>query len=276
MIDDADGWDPFGRPLFDDPSARALSRVGVVDVGSNSVRMVVFDGAARSPAYFYNEKVMAGLGKGLAETGRLNPEGRARALSALRRFALLAEGMGIAPLTVVATAAVREAADGPAFAEALAGTADQYGRFNLLLWDGRSLHFCSNHPAFVAHAVSPGIHAMSNGAFDAPWPKAGAATQRLQAWLAAEDHAGPAGQADTAPLFEALADTTVADPDLLPDTGVGHTLERFLSPVFILGQDYGTRSSTVLLAGPEGIDFEERRFGPVGAALGGNRVRLGR
>ena len=46
----------FGRPLFEDPSARALARVGVVDVGSNSVRMVVFDGAARSPAYFYNEK----------------------------------------------------------------------------------------------------------------------------------------------------------------------------------------------------------------------------
>ena len=41
--DDDEG--PFGRPLFDDPSARALSRVGVVDVGSNSVRMVVFDGA---------------------------------------------------------------------------------------------------------------------------------------------------------------------------------------------------------------------------------------
>ena len=105
----------FGRPLFEDPSARALSRVGVVDVGSNSVRMVVFDGAARSPAYFYNEKVMAGLGKGLAETGRLNPEGAVRALAALKRFALLAEGMGISPLSVVATAAVREAEDGPAF-----------------------------------------------------------------------------------------------------------------------------------------------------------------
>jgi exopolyphosphatase/guanosine-5'-triphosphate,3'-diphosphate pyrophosphatase len=102
-------------PLLDDPAARALSRVGVVDVGSNSVRMVVFDGAARSPAYFYNEKVMAGLGKGLAETGRLNPEGRVRALAALRRFALLAEGWGVAPLTVVATAAVREAIDGPEF-----------------------------------------------------------------------------------------------------------------------------------------------------------------
>ena len=110
-----DDWGPFGRPLFDDPSVRALSRVGVVDVGSNSVRMVVFDGAARSPAYFYNEKIMCGLGKGLAETGRLNPTGRIRALAALKRFALLAEGMGVDPLTVVATAATRESEDGPEF-----------------------------------------------------------------------------------------------------------------------------------------------------------------
>jgi exopolyphosphatase / guanosine-5'-triphosphate,3'-diphosphate pyrophosphatase len=115
LPDTEDDHGPFGRPLFDDPSARALSRVGVVDVGSNSVRMVVFDGAARSPAYFYNEKIMCGLGKGLAETGRLNPQGRIRALAALRRFALLADGMGISPLTVVATAATREAADGPDF-----------------------------------------------------------------------------------------------------------------------------------------------------------------
>jgi exopolyphosphatase/guanosine-5'-triphosphate,3'-diphosphate pyrophosphatase len=116
-ITDGPGDDrgPFGRPLFDDPSARALSRVGVVDVGSNSIRMVVFDGAARSPAYFYNEKVMAGLGQGLAETGRLNPVGRERAMAALRRFSLLARGMEIEPLTCVATAAVREAEDGPEF-----------------------------------------------------------------------------------------------------------------------------------------------------------------
>ena len=110
-------WGPFGPPLFQDPSARALSRVGVVDVGSNSIRMVVFDGAARSPAYFFNEKVMAGLGAGLATTNRLNPRGRERALAALKRFALLSQGMGIERLTVVATAAVREAEDGPAFAE---------------------------------------------------------------------------------------------------------------------------------------------------------------
>jgi exopolyphosphatase / guanosine-5'-triphosphate,3'-diphosphate pyrophosphatase len=108
-------WGPFGRPLFDDPSSRALSRVGVVDVGSNSIRLVVFDGAARSPAYFYNEKVMCALGAGLLETGRLNPEGRARALAALRRFQLLAKGMDLPPLNVVATAAVRDASDGPDF-----------------------------------------------------------------------------------------------------------------------------------------------------------------
>lgn len=107
----------FGHPLFDDPKARALSRVGVVDIGSNSVRLVVFDGAARSPAYFYNEKLMCALGGGMSDTGRLNPAGRERALQALKRFQALAEGMNLPPLTVVATAAVREADDGPEFQE---------------------------------------------------------------------------------------------------------------------------------------------------------------
>ena len=105
----------FGRPLFEDPSARALARVGVVDIGSNSVRLVVFDGAARSPAYFYNEKIMCALGSGVSETGRLNPDGRVRALNALRRFKQLADGMGLSELTIVATAAVRDAGDGPDF-----------------------------------------------------------------------------------------------------------------------------------------------------------------
>jgi exopolyphosphatase/guanosine-5'-triphosphate,3'-diphosphate pyrophosphatase len=113
--DDAPDWGPFGRPLFDDAKARGLSRVGVIDVGSNSVRLVVFDGAARSPAYFYNEKIMAGLGAGMDKTRRLNPTGRDRALSAIRRFVALASGLGIGPLTAVATAAVREAEDGPDF-----------------------------------------------------------------------------------------------------------------------------------------------------------------
>ena len=111
----ADETGSFGLSLFDDPGTRALTRVGVVDVGSNSVRMVVFDGAARSPAYFYNEKIMCALGAGVSETGNLNPKGRDRALAAMIRFKHLADGMGLSELTVVATAAVRDAQDGPAF-----------------------------------------------------------------------------------------------------------------------------------------------------------------
>ena len=126
-------WGPFGRPLFQDPSARALSRVGVVDIGSNSVRMVVFDGAARSPAYFYNEKIMCALGAGLSETGKLNPEGRTRALDALIRFKHLADSMGLPELTLVATAAVRDALDGPEFC------ADVLSETGLRIWviDGK-------------------------------------------------------------------------------------------------------------------------------------------
>ncbi len=108
-------WGPFGVPLFDGPEARRLARVGVIDIGSNSVRLVVFDGAARSPAYFYNEKILCGLGAGFSETGRLNPEGRERALSAIKRFAALAQGVGVNPMLAVATAAVRDASDGPEF-----------------------------------------------------------------------------------------------------------------------------------------------------------------
>ena len=111
----ADEYGPFGPPLFDDPTARAVSRVAVIDIGSNSIRMVVFDGAARSPAYFFNEKVMAGLGAGFSETGRLNPEGKARAMAAMRRFAKLVDGMGASPVIAVATAAMREAEDGAEF-----------------------------------------------------------------------------------------------------------------------------------------------------------------
>ena len=111
----ADETGSFGLSLFDDPGTRALSRVGVVDVGSNSVRMVVFDGAARSPAYFYNEKIMCALGAGVSETGNLNPKGRDRALAEMIRFKHLADGMGLSELTVVATAAVRDAQDGAAF-----------------------------------------------------------------------------------------------------------------------------------------------------------------
>jgi len=98
-------------------TTESTARVGVIDVGSNSVRLVVFDGAVRSPNYFYNEKVMAGLGSDLTKTGKLHAEGKARALRALRRFYHLSERMNLTSLAAVATEAVRAASDGPSFCQ---------------------------------------------------------------------------------------------------------------------------------------------------------------
>ncbi len=91
------------------------ARVGVIDVGSNSVRLVVFDGLKRSPLALFNEKVMCGLGRGLERTRRLHPEGTLQALENLRRFVRLAQLMDVGRLDVLATSAVREALDGPSF-----------------------------------------------------------------------------------------------------------------------------------------------------------------
>ncbi|MEM1343045.1 MAG: exopolyphosphatase [Pseudomonadota bacterium] len=103
-------------PSFAPPGARA-ARIGVLDVGSNSVRFVVFEGHSRSPAVIFNEKVLCGLGRSLAETGRLDDKGKARCLAALSRFAALAPRLRVGALAGVATAAVREAADGAAFCQ---------------------------------------------------------------------------------------------------------------------------------------------------------------
>lgn len=89
--------------------------VAVVDVGSNSVRLVVYDGLRRAPSPVFNEKVLCGLGKGVALTGLLAEEGIARALSELRRFRALCELIGVKEIFAVATAAAREARNGPAF-----------------------------------------------------------------------------------------------------------------------------------------------------------------
>ncbi|MBP2227306.1 exopolyphosphatase/guanosine-5'-triphosphate,3'-diphosphate pyrophosphatase [Azospirillum agricola] len=92
-------------------------RVAVIDIGSNSIRLVVYDGLIRSPLALFNEKVLCGLGRGVEKTGNLNPDGVAQGLTALERFARLAAGMRVARLDVIATAAVRDARDGAAFVE---------------------------------------------------------------------------------------------------------------------------------------------------------------
>ena len=99
--------------------------VGIVDIGSNSVRLVVYEGITRSPWVLFNEKVMCGLGRGVATTGKLPEDGVALALDTLRRFRALAEQSRITKLYPIATAAARDASNGPEFverAERLLGT----------------------------------------------------------------------------------------------------------------------------------------------------------
>lgn len=87
-------------------------RVAIIDIGSNSIRLVVYQGPARLPAILFNEKVMAGLGRSLNATGAIDPEALAAAEVALARFAWVAREMDVARLRTVATAAVRDASNG--------------------------------------------------------------------------------------------------------------------------------------------------------------------
>jgi len=94
-------------------------RVAVIDIGSNSIRLVVFDGLKRSPSIVFNEKVLCGLGRGLQSSGRLSAEGVELAVPNLVRFTALARAMGVGRVDLIATAAVREATDGAVFREAV-------------------------------------------------------------------------------------------------------------------------------------------------------------
>ena len=87
----------------------------VIDIGSNSVRLVVYRCGSRAPAMLFNEKVMAGLGGGVAQGDMLDMAAMDLALAALARFALVARAMGVEHPRCVATAATRQAANGPAF-----------------------------------------------------------------------------------------------------------------------------------------------------------------
>ena len=92
-------------------------RIGIIDIGSNSVRLVVFEALARSPVTLFNEKALCGLARSLDRTGHLDRVGRRRAIEAIHRFVALARSMRVDRLDLIATAAVREAADGQDFVD---------------------------------------------------------------------------------------------------------------------------------------------------------------
>ena len=108
---------PWARNSSDPVGSAARS--GVVDLGSNSVRLVVFEGLGRNPQAIFNEKAVLGLGRGLQSSGRLNGEAIGPALTVLSRYHAVARAMRADPLEILATAAVRDASNGPEFVAAI-------------------------------------------------------------------------------------------------------------------------------------------------------------
>ena len=130
-----------------------------------------------------------------------------------------------------------------------------YGPYNLVIFDGRRLHYASNRAP--GQELDAGVYALSNTLLGSAWPKVRHAQARLSACV---DDGDP-----NAYLFDLLADETVHDD--LPDTAEQAT--RLMSTVFINDDRYGTRSSTVILLSRHGeLRFTERRFGANGVPLG--------
>jgi exopolyphosphatase/guanosine-5'-triphosphate,3'-diphosphate pyrophosphatase len=94
---------------------RQTKPVAIIDIGSNSVRLVVYSGLGRAPHPIFNEKVLAGLGRCVGETGRISDESWSQAINVLKRFKILLRHMGIRQAHVVATAAARDASNGSEF-----------------------------------------------------------------------------------------------------------------------------------------------------------------
>lgn len=129
----------------------------------------------------------------------------------------------------------------------------QYNGFNLLYGTADELHYFTNRGGSSA-PVTPGVHALSNHLLDTRWPKVTAARSRFETIT---QHT----EIDPEQMFAALSDPSPFAADRLPDTGVGPERERLLSPIFIEGGVYGTRSTTVLLIGRTGrVTFAERTF----------------
>lgn len=138
---------------------------------------------------------------------------------------------------------------------------DEFGPFNLVVGAGDDVRLLSSALGAVT-ALGTGVHVVSNGAPGVHWPKTQRLRARFEAWLSA-------GTGDVGAALDLLQDETQPADAELPDTSVGLELERVLAPVFIRGERYGTRASSLLVRRDDGrVRLHERRFGPNGAFSG--------
>lgn len=146
--------------------------------------------------------------------------------------------------------------------------AESYHDFSLIAGDDRKLFYYSNREGRIRR-LTPGIYGLSNHLLDTPWPKVTASKHALTALLQ-----GDPGELTT-DLFALLANRRRPADDLLPETGVGPEWERLLSSAFVASGEYGTRSSTVLLVGRDGVVvLVERAFLAGGEPAGEARYRF--
>lgn len=134
------------------------------------------------------------------------------------------------------------------FARDVGHARDDFAPFNLLVGDRASLWHVSSRVDPVA--VTPGVHALSNGCLDEAWPKSRRAATALRGLI------GNGRRADPERLLGLMDDRRPAPDHELPDTGVGLEMERFLSPPFIVSDRYGTRCTSLLVLGVESLAIE--------------------
>ena len=133
-------------------------------------------------------------------------------------------------------------------------TGSQFNGFNLLTGDQTGLWYTSNRLKSIKKII-PGLYGLSNHLLDTPWPKIQKGKAALQNLLEKKV------EINLEDLFSILEDKTRPPDHTLPNTGVGLDKERMLSPLFITSDDYGTRSTSIILIDKNGkVTFEERTF----------------
>lgn len=148
-----------------------------------------------------------------------------------------------------------------AYLRFLTERAGEYNGFNLLVGDTESLHWFSTHGG-EPRALDSGVYGVSNDLLDTPWPKVARGKRGFESLVGTPDM-------DVSAMFDLLTDRKIAVDEHLPDTGIGLARERVLSPIFVVSDDYGTRSSTVLLVRRDGrVAFHERTHSPGSDAEG--------
>lgn len=136
-----------------------------------------------------------------------------------------------------------------------------YAGFNLLLFDGDDLIYASNKAD--NQVLEPGYHGLSNAAMGAPWPKCtnGAAALRdLAERSSMRGHSTGSNDIETQSFIDLLGDRAVPADDQLPQRGRDIEMERRTAPCFILGDEYGTRASTLVRISKDSVAFTEQLF----------------